>query len=137
MPCPAARRLLASFGLLALGLCSAWLAAARPLMAAAPAPPGSVLFTKPIKAVLFQHRTHDRPDIGCEACHPDPFSRQAGQAEADPDFTMAAMAAGRLCGRCHDGRIAFAVTGRCQACHVGAVWLRQQTPSNADGRHPG
>jgi c(7)-type cytochrome triheme protein len=62
---------------------------------------------------LFSHRTHGT--LGCYACHPSTFPQAAAA------FTHDDMRAGRFCGRCHDGRVAFAIEGRaCGNCHARA-----------------
>jgi glycine cleavage system H lipoate-binding protein len=96
-------------------------------------------------AVLFDHRSHvdpDRPD--CLSCHPRDFSilrKSAGAATATtaaaastrstapatrkvptqvkrPVLNHEAMAAGRLCGSCHDGSASFGLDD-CTRCHRG------------------
>jgi c(7)-type cytochrome triheme protein len=60
---------------------------------------------------LFSHRTHG--SFGCYACHPGVFPQSL------VGFTHAEMREGQFCGRCHDGRIAFAIAGAaCARCHV-------------------
>ena len=68
----------------------------------------------PIPApALFSHRTHG--SFGCYACHPSAFP------QALVGFTHAEMRDGQFCGRCHDGRVAFAIAGAvCTRCHVDA-----------------
>ena len=63
---------------------------------------------------LFSHRSHE--SFGCYACHPSIFPQQTLVA-----FTHQEMNEGRFCGRCHDGRTAFAIPGTaCARCHVDA-----------------
>jgi c(7)-type cytochrome triheme protein len=60
---------------------------------------------------LFSHRGHAA--MGCQACHPTifPVGRVA--------FTHDDMKAGKYCGACHDGGVAFAVAGAsCRGCHA-------------------
>ncbi len=59
----------------------------------------------------FSHWVH-RIRYRCSACHPGPFTPRAG---ADT-LTMASMRGGEACGRCHDGRSAFALMS-CARCH--------------------
>jgi len=60
---------------------------------------------------MFSHRTHGA--IGCFGCHPSTFPQAA------VGFTHDDMNKGRFCGRCHDGRVAFAIAGAaCARCHV-------------------
>lgn len=61
---------------------------------------------------LFSHRAHE--SFGCYACHPSIFPQQTLVG-----FTHQEMSDGRFCGRCHEGRTAFAVAGTaCSKCHV-------------------
>ena len=61
---------------------------------------------------LFSHRAHE--SFGCYACHPSIFPQQALVG-----FTHQEMSEGKFCGRCHDGRAAFAIAGAaCARCHV-------------------
>ena len=100
------RPLIAAFGLL---LASAALGAAFPAVLRIPRRnPGAAAF--PPRA-LFSHRTHQ--SFGCYACHPSVFPQAA------VGFTHAEMQEGKFCGRCHDGRTAFAIPGApCARCHV-------------------
>jgi c(7)-type cytochrome triheme protein len=61
---------------------------------------------------LFSHRAHEA--FGCYACHPSVFPQQTLVA-----FTHQEMSEGKFCGRCHEGRTAFAIAGTaCARCHV-------------------
>jgi c(7)-type cytochrome triheme protein len=63
---------------------------------------------------LFSHRSHGT--FGCYACHPSIFPQQTLVG-----FTHQEMSEGKFCGRCHDGRTAFAIPGTaCTGCHVDA-----------------
>jgi c(7)-type cytochrome triheme protein len=62
---------------------------------------------------LFSHRGHAA--MGCQACHPSVFP------QAPLAFTHDDMKAGRFCGACHDGDVAFAIAGaKCGGCHAPA-----------------
>lgn len=64
-----------------------------------------------VPAALFSHRGHAA--FGCQACHPAIFP------QAPVAFTHEEMKAGRHCGACHDGNVAFAIAGAaCGGCHV-------------------
>ena len=64
-----------------------------------------------LPAARFSHRTHGA--LGCQACHPA-FFPQARVAFGHDD-----MKAGRYCGSCHDGGVAFAIAGAaCGGCHA-------------------
>jgi c(7)-type cytochrome triheme protein len=93
----------------ALLLSSVALGAAFPAVLRIPRrDPGAPAF--PPRA-LFSHRTHQ--SFGCYACHPSVFPQAA------VGFTHAEMQDGKFCGRCHDGRTAFAIQGSaCARCHV-------------------
>ena len=64
-----------------------------------------------VPAALFSHRGHGA--FGCQACHPAVFPQAA------VTFTHEDMKAGRYCGACHDGGVAFAIAGAaCGGCHA-------------------
>jgi c(7)-type cytochrome triheme protein len=64
-----------------------------------------------VPAALFSHRGHAA--LGCQACHPAVFP------QAPVSFTHEEMKSGRFCGACHDGGVAFAITGAaCGGCHA-------------------
>jgi c(7)-type cytochrome triheme protein len=64
-----------------------------------------------VPAALFSHRGHAA--LGCQACHPAVFP------QAQVSFTHDEMKAGHFCGACHDGGVAFAITGAaCGGCHA-------------------
>jgi c(7)-type cytochrome triheme protein len=64
-----------------------------------------------VPAALFSHRGHAA--FGCQACHPAVFP------QAPVAFTHDEMKAGRFCGACHDGAVAFAIAGAaCGGCHA-------------------
>jgi c(7)-type cytochrome triheme protein len=68
--------------------------------------------------VTFLHETHldpARPD--CTTCHPRPFRILKESQKARPAITHARMEQGELCGRCHDGKKAFALDEDCTDCH--------------------
>lgn len=103
---PPSRLSIVAFGFL---LASVALGAAFPAVLRIPRRnPGAAAF--PPRA-LFSHRTHQ--SFGCYACHPGVFPQAA------VGFTHAEMQDGKFCGRCHDGRTAFAIPGApCARCHV-------------------
>jgi c(7)-type cytochrome triheme protein len=64
-----------------------------------------------VPCALFSHRGHAA--MGCQTCHPAVFP------QARVGFTHEDMKAGRYCGACHDGDIAFAIAGAaCGGCHA-------------------
>ncbi len=81
---------------------------------------GVIIFTRPVKAVIFDHKLHvEDQGLECDSCHDDPFEMAAGTAEENEDFNMKALYEGKYCGTCHDGETAFASDTRCTACHIG------------------
>jgi len=81
---------------------------------------GDVLYSKPVKAVLFSHKLHVE-DMGfdCESCHDKLFEMASLAAEEKPDFNMDGLYAGKYCGGCHNGEMAFASNTQCARCHIG------------------
>lgn len=80
---------------------------------------GPIVFIKPVRAVIFEHKFHLGKNFTCQSCHPDLFPQKAGVVEEKEDFTMAAFNEGKYCGKCHDGTTAFSVNTRCNWCHIG------------------
>lgn len=80
---------------------------------------GPIVFIKPVRAVIFEHKFHLGKNIECQSCHPALFAKKAGMVEEKEDFTMAAFNEGKYCGKCHDGSTAFSVNTRCNWCHIG------------------
>ena len=88
------------------------------------APKGPVIFTEPVKAVIFEHSIHSEENgISCEECHRKLFRMVKGSNQKKPDFSMENMYCNRThvkyCGICHDGDTAFADTTQCTRCHIG------------------
>lgn len=76
---------------------------------------GDIVFTpKKAKVVTFSHDLHVK-DLGltCQKCHPSPYITK----EKDKPATMAAMAQGKSCGACHNGKEAFSTKENCSKCH--------------------
>lgn len=83
-------------------------------------PKAPIVWTKPVKAVVFEHKVHTiGAGLSCDSCHDSIFEMAAGTAEGNDDFTMASLYKGKYCGSCHDGSTAFASNTRCTACHIG------------------
>jgi c(7)-type cytochrome triheme protein len=78
---------------------------------------GDILFMPPkAKPVTFSHDFHVKDlELACQKCHPVPYVT----AEKSKPLTMAAMAKGKSCGVCHDGKGAFSVNKKddCSRCH--------------------
>jgi c(7)-type cytochrome triheme protein len=78
--------------------------------------PHDILF-KPrgINTVTFSHKLHVEA-FSCKECHTRVFPFKAGVKHN----TMAQMTGGKSCGACHNGKVAFSVSGSdCSKCHVG------------------
>jgi c(7)-type cytochrome triheme protein len=82
-------------------------------------PGGTMVFIKPVRAVIFEHALHLDKDLSCDDCHPQLFAKKNGEAEKTGNFTMESLDQGKYCGACHDGRRAFSVNTRCTWCHIG------------------
>jgi len=80
---------------------------------------GPIVFIKPVRAVIFEHKFHLGKKFNCQSCHPDLFSPKTGEVEEKEDFTMESFQQGKYCGRCHDGTVAFSVNTKCNWCHIG------------------
>lgn len=63
--------------------------------------------------VVFPHWFH-RIRFKCKVCHPDVFAMKAGANE----ISMIKIIKGEYCGKCHNGRIAWAPL-YCDRCHSG------------------
>ncbi|HTZ19163.1 MAG TPA: c(7)-type cytochrome triheme domain-containing protein [Dissulfurispiraceae bacterium] len=81
---------------------------------------GEIVYTKPVKAVLFSHKSHAAMGLDCNACHDKIFQMAALSAESQPDFNMKGLYDKKYCGSCHakDG-MAFASDTQCARCHIG------------------
>ncbi len=95
-------------------------------------PQEPIIFTKPVKAVIFSHKTHVEDNgLDCDSCHDEPFEMAAGTAEENDDFNMEALYEGNYCGQCHDGETAFASNKRCTLCHIGVKGYNRLQGSTA------
>jgi len=83
---------------------------------------GVIIFSKPVKGVVFYHKNHS--DLDCSDCHGEIFKKKKGTAEQG-DFTMKSMEDGKTCGACHDGDTAFSVKGNCTKCHIGVIGVKR------------
>jgi len=84
-------------------------------------PEDPIVWTKPVKDVVFYHKVHtDEYGLECDYCHNEAFSMKVGAAENSANFTMKALYDGQYCGKCHDGETAFASNTLCNTCHIGA-----------------
>ncbi|HID69251.1 MAG TPA: hypothetical protein EYP35_02050 [Desulfobacterales bacterium] len=91
-------------------------------------PEDPIVWTKPVKAVVFSHEAHTN-DYGleCDSCHNDAFTMKVGTAEKSANFTMKALYDGQYCGKCHDGETAFASNTLCNTCHIGTKGYKRMT----------
>ena len=100
------------------------------------APEDPVVWTKPVKAVIFEHATHtEEAGMDCESCHDDLFIMKSGAAQENDDFNMEALYAGNYCGACHDGSTAFASDTRCTSCHIGVRGYARLKGEGSDSSH--
>ncbi len=89
-------------------------------------PKAPILFTRPVKAVIFDHKVHVADNgLSCDSCHDELFEMEAGQVQQQSDFNMKALYQGKYCGACHDGETAFASDTQCARCHIGALGLQR------------
>lgn len=81
---------------------------------------GDIIYTKPLKAVIFSHKAHTE-DIGlqCEWCHDSTFEMEALAMQDQATFDMESLCNERYCGTCHNGDISFSTTTQCARCHIG------------------
>ena len=80
---------------------------------------GTIVFIRPVRAVIFEHKLHLAKNLNCADCHPAIFEKKLRQVENKDDFTMAAFDQGKYCGACHNGIRAFSSNTRCTWCHIG------------------
>ena len=72
-----------------------------------------------VRPVIFPHWVH-RIQYQCKVCHGDlDFKMKAGSSTAKMDD----ISAGKSCGKCHNGKIAFEAD-RCDTCHSGLPGLK-------------
>ena len=95
---------------------------------------GDAIYTKPLKAVIFSHKTHVE-DLGfpCDMCHDSLFEMQNLKAQESEDFTMDSLYKGKYCGACHDGKMAFASNTQCARCHIGVKGYNEMTGQGGGG----
>ena len=81
---------------------------------------GDIIYTKPLKAVIFSHKAHTE-DLGlqCDWCHEETFEMEALHMQESADFNMESLCNENYCGTCHNGDIAFSTTTQCARCHIG------------------
>lgn len=80
-------------------------------------PPGKTLvFDKsPMGAVTFDGKIHNEAAKSCAKCHnKDTFP---AMKKGTVTITMEQIYAGKLCGICHNGKLAFDAKSNCGRCH--------------------
>lgn len=109
------------------------------------APSEPVVFTYPVKAVVFDHDIHvKRGNISCESCHKEVFTMKTGAVEEEERRNMDTEQSkreyledihARYCGTCHDADHAFGYLTRCTVCHIGVKGyedLQKKTAASAN-----
>jgi c(7)-type cytochrome triheme protein len=86
---------------------------------AASYPEAPIVYDKPVKGVIFSHKTHVEKGLACDMCHNRLFEQQARKVQENKDFVMESLYQGKYCGACHNGSLAFASNTRCATCHIG------------------
>jgi c(7)-type cytochrome triheme protein len=78
-----------------------------------------ILYTIPVKSVLFTHKSHGTDQrLSCVQCHNGLFEMEALKVQKKKDFNMESLYQGKYCGVCHNGKDAFAANTQCARCHV-------------------
>ena len=68
--------------------------------------------------VVFSHETHvDPANPSCGTCHAGDFPLTSAGTRKESSYLMDAMYKGESCGKCHNGKDAFAADGDCETCH--------------------
>jgi c(7)-type cytochrome triheme protein len=99
---------------------------------------GDIIYTKPLKAVLFSHKVHvEEIGFSCEACHDGIFEMSALSVQEKDDFTMDSLYKGKYCGACHDGSMAFASNTQCARCHIGVKGYKRLSQPEAESQTQG
>ncbi len=81
---------------------------------------GDIIYTKPVKAVIFSHNAHVlKLGLQCEWCHDETFQMEAGAMESNANVDMASLCNDKYCGTCHNGDVSFSTTTQCARCHIG------------------
>ena len=95
--------------------------------------PDTILFEKPLKAVLFNHALHNKElGLACNECHMKLFEMRAGSTGEKDDFNMEAMYNGKYCGACHNDTLAFDLKSDCNKCHIDTPEYKRATFGTED-----
>jgi c(7)-type cytochrome triheme protein len=117
-----------------IALCVAIMAVPLRLAASDEDHGGDVVYTIPLKAVLFSHKTHvEDVEMDCDTCHDDIFEMESLAVQQEDDFTMQALYEGKYCGACHDGSTAFSSDSQCARCHIGVKGYKRLQGEDTDG----
>jgi len=78
-------------------------------------PGKTVTWETPMGKVVFNGKNHADAKVGCLDCHSKIFKMKKGSTT----FTMSDINAGKFCGKCHNGKRAFASNDpdNCAICH--------------------
>ncbi len=78
-------------------------------------PGKTVSWDTPMGKVVFDGKNHADAKVGCLDCHSKIFKMKKGSTT----FSMADINAGKFCGKCHNGKRAFASNdpANCEICH--------------------
>jgi c(7)-type cytochrome triheme protein len=69
-------------------------------------------------SVVFSHETHvDPSNPSCGTCHAGDFPLTSAGTKIESSYLMDTMYQGKSCGKCHNGKDAFAADGDCETCH--------------------
>ncbi len=99
-------------------------------------PDDPIVWTKPVKAVVFYHNAHiEEYGLDCDSCHNDAFVMKVGSAEKSNTFTMKSLYEGQYCGKCHDGDSAFAANTLCNTCHIGKKGYNRMMGIDSHAEH--
>ncbi|MEF3169535.1 MAG: hypothetical protein K6360_09485 [Deltaproteobacteria bacterium] len=101
---------------------------------------GTIIFTRPVKAVVFDHQSHMDMGYECDTCHDGLFEYAKGSAEETGEFNHKSFAKGQYCGACHDGSTAFTTeldkaTGKCTLCHIGVKGYNRELKTEPKTPH--
>lgn len=77
-------------------------------------PGKTVTWDTPMGKVVFSGKVHFDAGMKCLDCHSKIFKMKKGSTS----MTMADITAGKYCGKCHNGKKAFATKDNCDTCHT-------------------
>jgi c(7)-type cytochrome triheme protein len=80
-------------------------------------PSGKILEFKgsPMGTVIFDGTVHAKAVKSCKDCHKADMFPQ--MKKGSTNITMKDLREGKLCGKCHNGKVTFSVTENCGRCH--------------------